>query len=81
MGAEQDDELADLGGGDEPEDEEPEGPSRGVRDDNELSFDAREFLAAELASAPTFVRGVTHRSLHDDQGLNQRASAFGLGLS
>jgi hypothetical protein len=48
---------------------------------NLLAFDASDFLAAELESVPTFVRGVIHRTLRGDQGLNQRASAFGLGLS
>jgi hypothetical protein len=36
---EQDDEGADLGGGDQLEDEGPEGPSRGARDDDLLPFD------------------------------------------
>jgi hypothetical protein len=36
---EQDDEGADLGGGDQLENERPEGPSRGSRDDDLLPFD------------------------------------------
>jgi hypothetical protein len=72
LGAAQDDELADLGGGDglgggdEPQDEEafvrrpgkePEGPARGTRDDAELPFDASEFLAAELNEHPPLRSG------------------------
>jgi hypothetical protein len=77
------------GGNDEPQDEEesvrrpgkePAGPACGTRDDDELPFDASEFLAAELANTPPFVREVTHRTLRADQGLNQRASALGLGV-
>jgi hypothetical protein len=38
-------------------------------------------LNEDLENVPTYVRGVTHRSLRGDQGLNQRANAFGRGLS
>jgi hypothetical protein len=78
---EQDDEIADLGGGEQPEDEEPEGPSRGARDYDLLPFDAPDFLNEDLEKVPTYVRGVTHRSLRGDQGLDQRVNAFGRGLS
>jgi hypothetical protein len=78
---EQEDEFASLGRGEQPEDEEPEGPTRGAHDDDLLSFDNPDFLDEDLENVPTYVRGVTHRSLRGDQGLDQRASAFGRGLS
>jgi hypothetical protein len=37
-------------------------------------------LNEDLENVPTYVRGVTHCSLRGDQGLNQRANAFGRGL-
>jgi len=76
--------------GDGPEDDEelvrrpgkePAGPARGTRADDELPFDASDFLDTELANTPPFVREVTHRTLRADQGLDQRASAFGQGVS
>ena len=96
LGAAQDDELNELGGadglggGDEPQDEEefvrrpgkePAGPARGTRPDDELPFDASDFLNGEMANIPPFVREVTHRTLRADRGLDQRASAFGQGVS
>jgi hypothetical protein len=78
---EQDDEGADHGGGDQLENEGPKGPSRVARDDDLLPFDTPDFLNEDLENIPTYVRGVTHRSLRGDQGLNQRANAFGCGLS
>ena len=80
------------GGGDEPpgQDEEdfvrrpgkePAGPARGTRPDDELPFDASDFLDGEMANIPPFVREVTHRTLRADRGLDQRASAFGQGVS
>ena len=98
LGAAQDDELNQLGGGggpgggDEPhgQDEEdfvrrpgkePAGPARGTRPDDELPFDASDFLDGEMANIPPFVREVTHRTLRADRGLDQRASAFGQGVS
>ena len=38
-----------------------------------------DFLAAELASPPPFVRQVTNNTLRADQALDQHASTFGLG--
>jgi hypothetical protein len=67
---ERDDEDADLGGGDQVDEEGLEGPSRGARDDDLLPFDTRDFLNENLENVPSFVTGVTHRSLRGDQGLN-----------
>jgi hypothetical protein len=62
LAVKQDDEDADLGGGDQLEDEGPESPSRGARDDDLLPFDTPDFLNEDLENVPTYVRGGTHRS-------------------
>jgi hypothetical protein len=67
---ERDGEDADLGGGDELEDEGLKGPARGARDDDLLPFDIPDFLNEDVENVPSFVTGITHRSLvHGDQGL------------
>jgi hypothetical protein len=73
-----------LGGGSESEDEgtyarRPANPARGTREEDELPFFPTDLMADDLASPPPFVRQVTNRSLRADEGLNQRANAFGLG--
>jgi hypothetical protein len=94
LGTARDDERCDfgggdgLGGGDDSEEEEecirreakaPANPARGTREENELPFYPSDLLAEELASPPPFVRQVTSRTLRAEHGLDQRASAFGLG--
>jgi hypothetical protein len=77
----------DGGGGSDSEQEEfvrrdgkaPAHPQRGTREEDELPFIPPDFLAAELASPPPFVRQVTNHTLRADRALDQRASAFGLG--
>jgi len=81
LAVERDEEDADLGGGDQLEDEGQESPSRGARDEDLLPFDTQDFLDEDLENVPSFVADVTHRSLRGDQGLDQRANAFGRGLS
>jgi hypothetical protein len=53
--------------------------TRFIKQHNRYKF--TEFLDEDLETIPPFISGVTHRSLRDDQGLQQRANAFGRGLS
>ena len=76
-----------VGGGSDSDQEEfvrrdgkaPANPPRGTREEDELPFFPPDFLAAEMASPPPFVRQVTNNTLRADQALDQRANAFGLG--
>jgi hypothetical protein len=69
------DAAADLGGGDEGEDDFlDETPLRGGRENDELPF---EHFMDGSTEVPGFVKDVTNRFLHAEPGLGQRATDFG----